>query len=476
MFRPILFPYSDTPLHLQLAHALQTAIIDGVWQQGDKLPPSRDLAKQLAVSRSTVVDAYAWLVDAGVALAQQGSGTFVALQLTESDTISTPHMSPWGEQAVAVKTPVARANLELLKYDFRVGRAFPHHFPFPVWRKLLTRYLSTDDTLLARYGSAAGYLPLREALHAYLTKRRGLRCDVEQIVVVNGMQQAMDIVSRLWLRAGDRALVESPGYVAAYELIRAAGASLLAATVDEEGICLPSTDAGRFKLLFTTPNSQFPQGGTLSLARRIALLSWAEKRDALVIEDDYDSELRYAGAVPPSLHALDQSGRVIYIGTFSKLLFPALRLAYVVLPLHLVDPFLAAKRLIDRGSPTLTQAATADFINDGYFARHVRQLRALYGQRWHAMHQALAHHMPQLAYTISPTGQHVMLRLPNSMNERQLIHAASQQGVGVEGGAGYWLDRRPPPTILCGFTGISAEHIPDGIERLARLISITSNR
>lgn len=468
--------HSTVPLSQQVAAALRQQILDGSLLPGVRLPPTRALARQLGIGRSTIVNAYRQLEQEGFVAGQTGSGTYVTTTAMPADAgVRRPvQLSRWGRRAHTIgqrhTTPRPPSKPT---YDFSFGRTFSQTFPYNTWRKLLNRYLSTDDTLLSRYGSAAGFAPLRRALADYVARRRGVHCSVDQIVIVNGIQQAVDIIARLLLDPGDAVLVESPGYTEAYELFTVYGARLHPLPVTANGFdpaALPTAPSAR--LAFVTPTNQFPRGGSAPLAARITLLDWAAQHNAYVLEDDYDSELYYAGDPPAALRAIDRSERVIYLGTFSKVLFPALRLAYVVLPPPLVSPFLTAKRLIDRGSPTLTQAAIADFLFEGHFDRHMRRLRQLYRTRRAVLLDAMRAHVPELDdYADLPAGLHVMVHLPPQVDEPHLVAACAASGVHVMPGAPYHLAPDPPPSLLLGFSNIDGAQIEDGIRQFGRIVA-----
>jgi GntR family transcriptional regulator/MocR family aminotransferase len=326
--------------------------------------------------------------------------------------------------------------------------------------------------MLSRYGSVAGFSPLRHAVADYLNRLRGVRCTADEVVIVSGMQQALDILSRLLLNSGDEVLVETPGYVDAFELFRTFGAELRALPVDENGFPVERIPAGcQARFAFVTPSHQFPRGGNMPLTRRLALLQWARQADALILEDDYDGELRYSEHPLAALQGLDEDGRVIYLGTFSKVLFPAMRLGYLVLPPTLLDPFLQAMQLVDRGAPTLTQAAVADFIAEGHFERHLRRLRKEYGRRRQVLVQELDNHLHDLVqYSKDEAGLHVMLYLAPQFDEMTVIREAAQAGVGVFPGATYHVEQPSRPSILLGFSGLSQDEIVEGIARLARVM------
>jgi GntR family transcriptional regulator/MocR family aminotransferase len=337
---------------------------------------------------------------------------------------------------------------------------------------LLARYLSIDDTMLSRYGSVAGFNSLREAVADYLIRMRGVRCSPEQVIIVSGMQQALDILARLLLNQGDEVLVETPGYAGAFELFRTFGARLKALPVDDGGFPVETIPAGsQARFAFVTPSNQFPKGGAMPLYRRLALLRWARQVEALVLEDDYDGELRYSEHPLAALQGLDEDGRVVYLGTFSKVLFPALRLGYVVLPPSLLSPFIQAMQLVDRGAPTLTQAAVADFITEGHFERHLRRLRKVYGHRRQTLVETIRRTMPDhVWHTQTDAGLHVMLYLPVDFREADVVRRAAESGVGVYPGAPYHLQQPAPPSILLGFSGLSRAEIEEGVARLAAVI------
>lgn len=466
-----------TPLYQQLYEHLRNQIVKGELIAGTRLPASRKMAATYNIARVTVTKAYQQLADEGFVTTRRGAGSYVAeMPLWTPQATAPPALSEWAQRAMTQRALRGREDANVrrgVEIDFGFGRSFPHLFPYDIWRKLLVRYLSTDDTLLARYGSAGGFEPLRVALVDYLHRVRRIDCTAKQVVIVNGVQQAIDIIARLLLNVGDEVLVESPGYTEAYKLLQVYGAHLVKLPVDDDGFPVEHiAPHSRAKLVFVTPANQFPRGGTMPLDRRLHLLRWAERHNAFILEDDYDSELRYDGKQISALQALDKSGRVIYLGTFSKVMFPALRLAYVVLPTQLVPAFLAAKRLLDRGSPTLTQAAIADFISEGHFERHTRQLREVYGQRRQTLVSALnAHFSDQVAFSDVAAGLHVMARFPRGMDEGEVVRvSAEKHNLGIYPAAPYHLESNPPPALILGYTGISETQISTGIHRLAQVL------
>ena len=461
------------PLYLQIYRQLRRQILTSQLRPGARLPASRRLARQYGVARVTVTQAYEQLQVEGYVIGRPGAGTFVSdqlpLPLLSPARAFAPKFSEWGQRVLATGRDRSQSVAARPPIDFGFGRSFPHIFPYDIWRRLLARYLSTDDAMLSRYGSVAGFYPLRRALAQYLGRLRGVNCTPEQVIIVSGAQQALDILGRLLLFRDDQVLVETPGYASAFELFAIRGANLLPLPVDDNGFPverIPVTE--RARLVFVTPSNQFPRGGTMPLTRRLALLQWARAQDALVIEDDYDGELRYSSRPLAALQGLDEDGRVVYLGTFSKVLFPALRLGYVVLPTTLVEPFIQAKALVDRGAPTLTQAAVADFITEGHFERHLRHLRQAYGRRRQVLVQALDTYLPGvIQYSPVEAGLHVMLYLDPACDEAEVVARAATAGVGVYPGAPYHLQKPAPPSILLGFSGLSEAEIEEGVQRLA---------
>jgi GntR family transcriptional regulator/MocR family aminotransferase len=466
------------PLYCQIIQQIQAKVLCGELKSGAKLPSSRQLAKDLSVARITVTQAYEQLLEEGYLFSRPGSGVYVAedLPLLVAERPFTPTLSDWGHRVLAT-AQADTPSPPRPAIDFGISRSFAQIFPYDVWRRLLARYLSTDDAMLSRYGSVAGFLPLRQALAEYLARHRSINCTPEQVVIVSGAQQVLDILARLLLKPGNEVLVETPGYTVAFDLFRAYGAQLTALPVDDDGFPVEKIPTqNKAQLAFVTPTHQFPRGGTMSLPRRLRLLQWAREHDGLIIEDDYDGDLRYNGRPQSALQGLDNDGRVVYLGTFSKVLFPALRLAYVVLPPVLVEPFVQAKALIDRGAPTLTQAAIADFITEGHFERHLGQLRQVYGQRRQALVEALVHFLPdQVRFVELAAGLHVMVYLPDDCDETAVVQQAAAQDVGVHPGAPYHLQQPAPPSLLLGFSGLSEPEIEEGIRRLAVVLQSCSN-
>lgn len=474
---------SDIPLNRQIYLQIQEQILDGSIECGERIPATREIARRYEVARMTVNVAYDQLELEGYVVTRPGSGTFVSESLNLLDQNEGPEkliLSEWAMRMRKVNQlagsdsirQLNEPNLPNIDIDFGFGRSFSNIFPFDVWRKLLARYLSTDDAILSRYGSVGGFGPLREAISSYVGRQRGVNCRPEQVFIVSGIQQALDILGRLLINPGDEVLVETPGYVNASRLFRSHGAQLRPIPVDENGFQperIPAeTDA---RLVFVTPSNQFPHGGAMPIQRRLQLIHWAKRQNAYIVEDDYDGELRYVGSPISAMQGLDKSGRVIYLGTFSKVLLPALRLGYVILPLELCSPFLQAKMLTDRGAPTLTQAAIADFITEGHFERHIRNLRKLYSERRKTLVQAIQKYLSgHVTFADHPAGFHIMLYLKSEVNEQHVIAEARKQGLAVYPGRPYHLGEWVPPSLVLGFSDLENSQIEEGIKRLGQVL------
>jgi GntR family transcriptional regulator/MocR family aminotransferase len=428
---------SRVPLYRQLYEGLREAILSGRLRPGVRLPSTRVLAKDLGASRNTVLAAFGQLLAEGYLEGRVGAGTTVARTLPETllrarpETAWTarpgrrPRLSRRGALLLGARGGLAGG--AITAHPFRPGLPGLDAFPFELWTRLVARRWRRVPRQLLDYGDPAGYGPLREAIATYLGEARAVRCEASQVIVVTGAQQAVDLAARVLLDPGDTAWVEDPGYQGARGALVAAGIRLAPVPVDAEGLDVGrgARDAPGARLVYVTPSHQYPLGVTMSLQRRLALLEWASASGAWILEDDYDSEYRYAGRPLAALQGLDAAGRVIYAGTFSKVLFPALRLGYLVVPPDLVDAFVAARALADRHSPSVTQAALADFIDGGHFARHVRRTRALYAERQAALVGAARRALGGLL-EVAPAeaGMHLMGWLPESVDDRAATRAA----------------------------------------------------
>jgi GntR family transcriptional regulator/MocR family aminotransferase len=478
-----------TPLFRQLYLRLKEAILAGELGASARLPATRELGRLLGVSRQTVLAAYEQLMAEGYLQGAVGKGSFVSASLPSAarggikdaaGDARQPLVRPLSARGEAMATAMARVR----HHDgplrtFRTSMPGLDLFPFEVWRKLEARHWRRREVPLG-YGGAAGHAPLRELLCAYLKASRGVRCTPEQIIVTSGSQQALYLLAQLLLAPGEGVWLESPGYQGAAAPFEVAGARICPVPVDAEGMDVAYA-AARYpdaRLAFATPSHQLPLGATMSLARRLELLRWAEARRAWIVEDDYDSEYRYTGPPLASLQSLDRSGCVIYVGTLSKVLFPGLRLGYVVAPPALAEPLARAKAVVDRHSPIVPQAVLADFIQEGHFARHIRRTRDAYAERRAAMLDALDSRMKGvLACGPSDAGLDLCVGVTNGLSELDAATRAAAAGVDVRQLAYYahpaaGPDCAMPPGLLLGFSAFTPKEIRAGVGRLEEALAL----
>src|SRR5215469_3502144 len=379
------------PLHRQVYDGYREAILRGDLAPGQRIPSSRELAFEIQVSRFPVLHAYAQLVAEGYFESRVGSGTFISATLPEQMT-SSEQCTDCSERAPSGLRPVARRNSLYPKFrrdsPFRGWGAFGLHqpafdqFPFQVWSEFVNRHTRNPSSSSLRRIDPLGLQRFRSEICCYLRTARSVKCDPEQVMIVSGSQQALDITTRVLLNPGDSVLVEEPGYNLQRAVLAAAGCRLRLVPVDDQGMDI--TRAARLKAVkaaFVTPSHQFPLGSTMSATRRLLLLNWAQSAGAWIIEDDYDSEYRFDTKPIASLQGLDVNSRVIYIGTFSKVLFPSLRIGYIVIPPDLIDHFVAVRFVMDIFPPYLFQEVLADFMSLGHFGRHIRKMRQIYSAR-----------------------------------------------------------------------------------------------
>lgn len=483
-------------LSLQLYQALRARVLDGRLSSGTRLPASRDLAKVLALSRNSVVRAYDQLYAEGYIETRVGDGTYVSRLPKLSTEVST-RLYPWlstGLSTIVHKSTEDLSSnapssvpLDRLKNHhlpaprsgppraFRVGVPAFDLFPFDVWAKLHAGFWRNPDPARLGYGDPAGELQLRELIAAYLRQSRGISCTAGQIVITSGAQQAITLCAQLLVQPGQAVAVENPGYRAAGHAFAVAGGQVKGVPVDAEGLdCARLEQLLDCRVAYVTPAHQYPTGVTMSLARRLQLLAWAERSDGWIIEDDYDGEYRYSGAPLAPLAALDQQGRVLYVGTFGKIAFPALRLGYLVLPQSLVEPFSQARALAVRHSEVGTQSVMAQFMALGHFQRHIRRMRrAALSRRdvlkagWPTTVAGLGK-MPEVA-----AGLHVMVPVDNFTREQELGALAEAAGVEVNPLSGYWLEDSDEPVdkragLVLGFAAVPEAQIADAVMRLRK--------
>lgn len=475
---------STLPLHYQLYEQMRRLILTGHLRGGQRVPSTRTLAQSLRVARGTVTLGYEQLISEGYLFSVTGSGTYVSHQLPDDLIKVAPEqnvrrltqqrllLSTYG-QCLSTADPFTLAEPESL-INFRHGRPALKKFPLELWRKLLLRHSRRETDVLDYTSDILGYRPLREAIASYLARSRGVQSTAEQILIVSGSQQALDLIAKLLLDPGDTVALENPGYLGARHTFTARGAKVFPISVDEEGAvikCLQEGYSSCCKLVCVTPSHQFPTGAVLSLPRRLELLAWAQKSGGMIIEDDYDSEYRYGERPVPALQGLDQGDSVIYMGTFSKVLFPSLRIGYLVIPKNLVQVFTRAKWLADRQSPLLEQYVLADFINEGHLERHIRRMRILYNRHRRVLVDALLKHFGNRAVVMGENaGMHLMVRLHTDFDDKEIVSRAAKAGVGIDPAYPYYLEICSRGEFVLGYTEVSEQQIQEGIYRLAQVL------
>jgi GntR family transcriptional regulator/MocR family aminotransferase len=491
---------SPIPLYRQLYEALRQMILAGRLRPGQRLPATRELSAQLNCSRNTILNAYDCLLAEGYVEGLTGSGTYVSQGLPQEMThlplataeAGAPGLSPAEIAPVESGGPrLARPNLlsqqgrTLIQtpispdpppdtvQPFRHGLPALADFPHQLWARLMAGRWRELERAWLGYNDPAGYPPLREAIAAYLRTSRAVNCQADQVIIINGAQQGLHLAARLLLDPGDPVWLEDPGYLGARAALTAAGADLIPLPVDGEGLKVEAglAAAPRARLAYVTPSHQYPLGVTMSLKRRFQLLNWAEQAGAWILEDDYDSEFRYQGHPLASLQGLDYGQRVIYLGTFSKVLFPALRLGYLVVPPDLARPFVAARSITDRGSAIIEQATLAEFMAEGHFARHIRRMRLRYQARQQAVLSAAARHLPGLLdLQPSPAGMHLVGWLPEDSDDCRVSQKLAQAGLVASPLSAYTFRHPVKPGLLLGYTAFAEQELKTAVRRMGQAL------
>lgn len=475
----LLIPLSEHngPLFRQIYLGLRQAILTGTLRSGDRLPSTREMAEKLQVSRTVVLLAYDQLLAEGFITGRHGSGTYVSEGLNlerrkQSAPAARLHLSNFGQYAEETVSPVVHS-LRLsppLRYDFAYGRTDMEIFPLAAWRRILLRNERKAALRDLDYGPAAGNSNLQEAIAAHARKSRAVVCDPSQVIIVNGAQQAIDLVVRVLLERGDRVAIEDPQYRGARHALLAAGTRLCPVSVDRDGI-ITSKLPDPARAAFVTPSHQLPTGVVLTLSRRLELLAWARRHNAIIVEDDYDGEFRYEGQPLESLQGLDPEGRVIYIGTFSRTIFPSLRIGYLIAPKSLVSAFAAAKWLCDRHTGTLEQRTLAEFITSGMYERHLHHLRRRNTSRRRALLNTIDKYIGNRAeITGAGAGAHIVLWPKRHIQEEVLIAKAAARDVGIYGIASYFLKKPARPGFVIGYSRMKEADIREGMRRLSEIL------
>jgi GntR family transcriptional regulator / MocR family aminotransferase len=473
-FAMTLDPHSDLPLHRQIYDEWRAGILTGRFRGGERVPSTRELASVLDVARSTVMAAYDQLIAEGYLESAHGSGTYVCRQLPDDllRARRVPVLRTVPEPAIRLAADAAEpADPLFCAPDARAGwlmfarwRPDLASFPFPLWRRLLNQHLRSRASFLFDYAdSSSGYEPLRAEIAAYVSRSRAVRCTPGQVLIVNGSQQALDLCARLLVDPGDQVAIENPGYQGARQILKGRGARIHPVRVDSEGIVAAEIAKGT-RAVYVTPSHQFPSGVSMTVARRLELIEWARRADAAIIEDDYDSEYRYSGPPLPAMQGLAPDAPVVYIGTFSKVMFPGLRIGYVIAPPRLMKAFVRAKWLADRQTAVLEQAVLADFLREGHLDRHIRRMRRLYGRRRAALVDALERHFGDRVQVLGDNaGMHVVVRF----DDDGVAARAEANRVQIESSAMYYVGKAPRNEFVFGFSCLGERAIREGVRRLA---------
>jgi GntR family transcriptional regulator/MocR family aminotransferase len=471
------------PLHRQVYSDLVQLILSGRLRRGARIPSSRVLAGELGVARNTVLLALEQLASEGYLEARHGSGTYVSQELPDVKPLQPlDHPSRAGHRprlSDRTRSLVAPHNRPLAVPGLlRPGEPDCAEFPFALWARLLADIWRAPDRGLLLGDDAAGYPPLRAAVADYLAAARGVTSTADRVIIVSGIRQALTIAARLLLDPGDAVWLENPGYPGLRGPLVAAGAELVPVEVDDEGLALRAGErrAPRPKLICIAPSHQYPLGMTMSVARRLALLDYARRVNAWIFEDDYDSEWRYAGRPLAAMQGLDRDGRVLYAGTFSKVLFPSIRLGYIVLPPELVAPFLAARRALDDQPAVLAQPALAQFVAGGHLATHLRRQRRRYKVKQELMLATAARHLDGLLEVEpDPGGMHLVAYmhadLVGRMDDIEASRRAAAVGIAVPPLSSHWIGRARRQGLLLGYTALPERQFDTVIARLARALA-----
>lgn len=473
---------AKAPLHKQIYDSYRAMIVSRNLRVGQQIPSSRALAVELGISRIPVLTAYAQLLAEGYFESRTGAGTFVCSTLPDE---ATPHHGRASEKRPlpTAKRIIARRALRLPPYErapwlrglgaFSVSQPAYEQFPFQIWSSMVMRHCRNPHTSELHYGGPMGFAPLRQAISSYLRTARAVQCDAEQVMIVSGSQQALEISARVLLDTEDPVWVEEPGYWLTRHVLTLAGCRMVPVPVDAEGL---NVGAGiercrNARAVFVAPSHQYPLGASMSASRRLQLLQWAERYGGWIVEDDYDSEYRYGSMPIASLQGLDDSSRVIYTGTFSKTLFPALRLGYVVIPQDLIPRFAAVRHAMDIGSPFLYQAVLTDFMNEGHFARHIRRMRLLYNDRRTALVNSLLNEFGSAVKVQgAEAGMHCLVTLPEGFRDVEIAEHAAREKLWLAPLSPAYLGRAVRQGFILGFSSTPANEMPRGVRHLKNVL------
>jgi GntR family transcriptional regulator/MocR family aminotransferase len=471
------------PLHRQIYNSFRHRIILRQLRAGELVPSSRSLARELRVSRLPVLNAYAQLLAEGYFESRVGAGTFIATSLPSQPRSLGAEQAPINNTSRRISSRAAA----MPQYErpvwagrlgpFQIGQPDLHSFPMDIWSKLIARYSRRVQVKGLQYGDPMGLPELRETIAVYLRTARGVHCEADQIMIVSGSQQALDLTTRVIVDPGAAVWVEEPGYWLVHHVLRAAGCRSVPVPVDAEGLDVAAgIRLGRkARAAFVAPSHQYPLGVTMSATRRLQLLEWAQRSGGWIVEDDYDSEYRYNSKPIASLQGMDHHDRVIYIGTFSKVMFPALRLGYIVIPPDLVERFAAMRQSMDLCPSHIPQAVMLEFMREGHFARHIRRMRPIYAERREVLVTELARAFGEGAEIVGDeAGLHLALLLPKLRNDRQLAARAAKESLWLSPLSVSYVGKSPRHGFVLGFGNTRGNQIPAAVRQLKRLCAASS--
>jgi len=471
---------SPNSLYRQVYEGYRKAIVDGSLRTGQRIPSTRVLALELGISRMPVLNAYAQLLAEGYFESRVGSGTVVSRSLPErigKTKATTPTKGVNRERRRVSKRSFSLSSAQAFYRSrgmgpFNASQIAFESFPLALWNSLVTRHARNAKARSLDYGDPMGLSELREAIAEYLRTARGVRCEAEQVMIVSGSQQGLEITTRVLLDPGNHVWMEEPGYRFARSVFAFNGCSIVPVRVDGQGlnVAYGVRKCADARAVLVTPSHQYPLGVTMTASRRLQLLDWAESNGSWIIEDDYDSEYRYEGPPVTSLQGLDRNSRVVYIGTFSKVLFPSLRVGYLVLPEDLVERFLAARFALDIGPATFQQSVLADFIAEGHFARHIRRMRSVYAERRNALIKNLHDQFGSAAQVIgAEAGMHLSAVL-NGIPDQEISAQAAHENLWVAALSAFYLGKKVQHGFILGFGSTSVQQMPAAVRKLCSLV------
>ena len=476
----------DVPSFHWLRNAIRFEILSGGLSPGSRIPASRDLARQYHLSRGTILAAIDELQAEGYLEGRRGSGTYVSKILPEHLLQSQRAAEKQANAAIQEQQHLSAFASRIRPFSlyvhpsstaFRTNLPALDLFPTALWAQVAARRLRKASIQSLLGCGPLGYLPLREAVASYARSSRGVSCVADQVVIVSGIQEGLDLTARLFLDPGDKVLVEDPGYQGAYAAFRSAGAQLIPAPIDAEGASPKESDFRSCRLLYVTPGHQFPMGTTMSLRRRLELLAWAHRYETVIFEDDYDSEFRFSGRPVPAMQGLDRGDRVIFGGSFNKVLFPSLRLGYLILPLNLVDLFAATKAMTTRHCSLLDQAVLCDFIEQGHFGRHLRRMRKTYGERLSVLLECGRMYLGEyLELSNIEAGVQTIGLLRNNLSAETAAQKAAMENIDVVPLSRYCRFTSIAEGLQIGFAAVHEKEIRTGVLKLARIFQALNSK